>query len=218
MPFLNRRQNSIGQKLACLALACLVALAAQARGQGRTPVVSEYHVKAVFLLNFTRFVEWPSSPTAAEAPIVVGILGEDPFGRALDDVVRGETVRGRGVKVRRLRQIAEAEQCDLVFIASSERNRLGGILERTSGKPILTVSDMPEFAELGGMVGLVTTQGKTKLQINVEAAKAAHLSVSSKLLRPAQIVTTRKTSRSDFDVQVESLLALWTPPSWQVGR
>lgn len=157
---------------------------------------AEYDIKAVFLLNFTRFIEWPASGVDTEnQPIVIGVLGDDPFGQGLDRAVRGERVNNRPLVVKRITRLDSPVNCAALFISRSERHRVGEILERLKGQPVLTVSDIPQFAELGGMVGLVSEGGKIRLRINVDVAKAANLAISSKLLRPAQIVSTKKSSR-----------------------
>lgn len=167
----------------------------------------EYTVKAVFLLNFTRFIEWPQP--APSGPLVIGVLGDDPFGRKLDVALQGEKVGARPVVAKRLESLAEIAECDALFISQSEKDRLSRILARCQQRPMLTVSDISNFAEQGGMVEMVTQDTKIRLRINVEAARDARLTISSKLLRPAQIVSTRKTSRhlhQSFRQRLVSLL------------
>jgi hypothetical protein len=180
------------RQFALLALA-LCAAAPCVRAQKPT----EYDIKAVFLFNFARFVDWPEAGTT-DRPLVIGVLGQDPFGVRLDDALRGEKSNNRSLAVRRLKTVDDALDCDVLFISRSEQAKLAQILAKVKERPILTVSDIPSFAELGGMVGLVTEDEKVRLHINVEAAKGANLAISAKLLRPAQIVTTRKTSLSPF--------------------
>jgi hypothetical protein len=175
-----------------------VAGAAAAPASPRRSVETEYDVKAVFLLNFTRFIEWPAQgPAENDKPFVIGILGVDPFGHRLDEAVRGETVNGRPFVVKRLREIEDASGCDAVFVSRSEAEHVRDIVKQLDGQAVLTVSDIPDFAENGGIVGLVRDHNKIRLHINVEASKAANLTISSKLLRPALIVSTRKTSLYD---------------------
>ncbi len=181
------------------ALAALVLAAAPAMAAGAAAALPdargrEAAVKAVFLFNFTRFVDWPGASQRAGSPLVIGVLGADPFGPALDAAVRGEGVAGRRLVVKRIERIEDAIDCDEVFIAASEEPRLGRILEVLEGKPVLTVSDIPGFAARGGMIGLVPSDGRVKIQINPGEAKAVGLRISSKLLRPAEIVSTRRRS------------------------
>ncbi len=152
---------------------------------------SEYQLKAVFLFNFSRFVEWPSSAFAGPtAPFVVGVFGHDPFGADLDEVVKGETVNGRPLVVRRVGSAAEAAQCQILFIHQSEDQRLNEVLSALDHRSTLTVSDVPGAAQRGVMIRLVTEGGRVRMRINVESARAAALTISSNLLRSAEIVQT----------------------------
>ena len=153
------------------------------------PQPTEYQLKAVFLFNFSQFVDWPPEAFADErAPLVIGVLGEDPFGAELDAAVLGETVNGRPLAVRRYRRVEEIEQCHILFIARSQRDRLDQILRWIDGRSTLTVGDFEGFARSGGMIRFVPAGTRIRLHINLEAAQAADLAISSKLLRPAQIV------------------------------
>ena len=149
----------------------------------------EYQLKAVFLFNFAQFVEWPASAFPGPAtPLVIGVLGEDPFGPYLDETVRGEKVNDRPLVVRRYRSVEEITTCHILFISRREERRLKGILDSLRGRSVLTVSDANRFATHGGMIRFVTDHHRIRFRINLEAAKAANLTLSSKLLRPAQIV------------------------------
>ena len=150
---------------------------------------SEYQVKAVFLFNFAQFVDWPADvfPDSA-TPLVIGILGNDPFGEVLDLTVRDERLRGRPFQVQRYRSVDEIKNCHILFISRSEGARPEVILAGLKQRAILTVSDADRFAERGGMIRFVTDRSRIRLQLNLEAAQAAHLTISSKLLRVAEIV------------------------------
>lgn len=156
------------------------------------PAISrEYQIKAVFLFNFAQFVEWPPAALAEPgAPLVVGVLGEDPFGSYLDDTVRGETVAGRPLLVRRYRRVEDVTACHILFIAASESGRCDTILAALRHRPILTVSDLAGFAGRGGMIELFTDKSKVRLRIDLTPARAASLAISSKLLRPADVITS----------------------------
>ncbi len=150
---------------------------------------SEYQVKAVFLFNFSRFVEWPAAAFPnASAPLVMCIFGHDPFGADLDEVVKGEVVNGRSLVIRRVQEAAEASECHVLFVDKSEDRRLGEALSAVDHRSTLTVSDVPGPAQRGVMIRLVTEQGRIRLRINVESARAANLTISSNLLRSAEIV------------------------------
>jgi len=153
--------------------------------------IPEYQLKAVFLFNFTQFVDWPVDTfSSADQPVVIGVLGDDPFGSYLDDTVRGERVNNRSLIVRHYRSDKEVSGCQVLFISQSEAGRLDEILRRLDNRSILTVSDSPGFGQRGGMVLFVMEDHRVRLRINADAAKAAHLTISSKLLRAADIVTT----------------------------
>ena len=111
----------------------------------------EYQLKAVFLFNFAQFVEWPPEAFPdAQTPLVIGVLGEDPFGAYLDETVRGERVNNRSLVVQRYRRVDEIKTCHILFISRSEADRLEQILVRLKGRNILTVGDAEGFAQRGG--------------------------------------------------------------------
>jgi hypothetical protein len=153
----------------------------------------EYHIKAMFLLNFAQFVEWPPGTfPKLQTPFVIGVLGADPFGVYLDEAVQAATVQNHPVVVERYRGVEEIERCHILFISDTESERLEQIFTGLRGRSILTVSDAIGFAQRGGMIRLVTKKNKIRLHINVEATKAANLTMTSKLLRLARIVTPGK--------------------------
>jgi len=155
-----------------------------------------YRIKAVFLYNFAQFVTWPESAFAdAQAPFVIGVLGADPFGAALDETVQGESIGGRRLEVRRYRSAVEVIGCQILFISSSEAGRLDEILKTLAGRPVLTVGESQDFANKGGMIRFVTTQNKIRFRINVAAAERSGLVISSKLLRLAEIVVDERSGR-----------------------
>jgi hypothetical protein len=150
---------------------------------------SEYQVKAAFLFNFAQFVEWPARAFPdPQTPFVIGILGNDPFGPDLDAVVRGETIGNRPLLIERYRRIDELHNCNILYIGRTEMGELPHILEVLKGRSILTVTDAQDGDPRGVMIRLVTRSNRIRLQIDVGAAKAGNLVISSKLLRPAEIV------------------------------
>ena len=157
------------------------------------PTAQEYQVKAVFLFNFTQFVDWPSDAFSnAQTPIVIGVLGDDPFGGYLNETVRGEKVNNRLLAVQRYRRVEDIQACHVLFISQSEIGHLGQIIARLKDRSILTVSDADSFAQSGGMIRLATENNHVRLRINAQAAKAAGLTISSKLLRAAEITGSGK--------------------------
>jgi len=158
--------------------------------------LQEYQVKAVFLFNFTQFVEWPPATVAnAAEPIFICILGEDPFGAYLEDAIRNEHVDNRALAVRRLSTAEDAQACRILFISRSEAAHVDAILQHVKPSSALTVSDAHGFGERGGMVGFVTEDNHVRLRINLDAARAAGLTISSKLLRVADVVADQGSAR-----------------------
>ena len=151
---------------------------------GGAPKFREYEVKAPLLLNFMQFVEWPAgASTNAQAPLLIGVLGEDPFGSILEETIKGETIRGRLLAIKRARQIADLTDCHLIFVCRSEETHLREILAALRDCSALTVSDIAPFCRHGGMIGLINEGGRIRFQINQEAAEQSQLKISSKLLR-----------------------------------
>jgi len=155
----------------------------------------EYELKAVFLFNFTQFVEWPASSFSSnQEPVIIGILGKNPFGAYLEEIVSGEKVNGHAVTVQYYNNVEEIKGCHVLFINLADTKKTERVVEALNGRNILTVSDAPGFPEQGGMVRFFTRDNKIKLQVNLEASRAASLTISSKLLRLAEIYTPHKNS------------------------
>ncbi len=151
---------------------------------------SEYQVKAVFLFNFAQFVDWPPDAVPdSQAPFIIGVLGSDPFGDLLDATVRGERRGRQSFVVRRYQRIEDVKTCDILFISRPDADRVQDLLADLKARPILTVSDADGFAEHGGMIGFVTDRNRIRVKINLAVAQAAHLTISSKLLRVAEIIS-----------------------------
>ncbi len=173
----------------CAASALVPVAAAQAPAQ--TAISAENQLKAVFLFNFAQFIAWPQGAfQSLQSPIIIGVLGDDPFGPYLDRVVQGEKIGNRPLVVRRYLRAEDAAECSILFISRSEAGDFDRVKEKLKGRSLLTVGDFAGFARLGGMVRFVTESGKIRLRINVFAAKAVGLTISSKLLAHATIVAT----------------------------
>jgi hypothetical protein len=170
----------------------LVWLLAVGDGRAQESQPTEYQIKAAFLFNFAKFVEWPPTAFAeATSPMVLGILGENPFGDDLERIIRGKTVNNRPLVVRTdFHSPGEATNCHILFISTSEKQRLPEILKGLRGASVLTVGETDRFTETGGMINFVVEGSKIRFQINDAAAKGAGLKISSKLLslalRPAR--------------------------------
>ncbi len=148
----------------------------------------EYRVKAAFLYNFAKFVEWPQGAFSnGDAPIVFGVLGVDPFGNALD-ILAQKTVKGRTVLIRRFNGVQDIRVCHVLFISSSEKRHTAEIIAHLRNAGTLLVSDMKGFGRQGGMIQLITDRDRIGFEINISAARRAGLTLSSRLLGLARIV------------------------------
>lgn len=182
-----RRASSrlVAPLAAVIAFAAPVLDAAEAGGK----LTREYDLKAAFLFNFAQFVEWPPEAfPEAGTPFVIGVLGEDPFGRSLDEIVANEAVRNRKIVVRRYRNVQEISTCHILYIGGSEASSLSRILPQLDGRHILTVGETDLFTTYNGVIQFLVVESRLRLRINVEAARMAKLSISSQLLRQAEIV------------------------------
>jgi hypothetical protein len=153
---------------------------------------SEYLIKAGFIFNFAKFVEWPSAAFAQpDSPIVIGILGTDPFGAIIDQIVQDKKVGARGFVVKRLKWGADAKElreCKILFVGASEKAHIDELVQTVKGLPILTVGETPGFAERGGVIRFVLEDNRVRFEVNVEAARQADLTISSRLLTLARII------------------------------
>jgi hypothetical protein len=150
--------------------------------------VSEYAVKAAYLYNFAKFVEWPLQAfKTATSPLILCIVGKDPFGDALDAVVN-KTVRERTLVVQRLPRVEKNTGCHILFLSNSESNHLAQVLRGLENAPVLTVSDIQGFAEAGGMIGLINVEQHIRFEINISSVQKANLKISSQLLKLAKII------------------------------
>jgi hypothetical protein len=149
---------------------------------------TEYQVKAAFVLNFARFVEWPPDAAPPGSPLTICVLGRDPFHEALDAVTRGERVGGREIAVKRLNPRGDPSACQVLFVSRSERWRVSSVLQSVQGKSVLTVSDIDDFASHGGMIHFIKQNNRITFEINPQAAERARLRISSRLLSLGRIV------------------------------
>lgn len=173
----------------CTAFGMIGGAAAQDESKASSQELErEYLIKAAFLYNFAKFTQWPEEAfSGPQAPLRICVLGADPFGAALDSIV-GKSVQNREVVTARLAAGSDASGCHLLFVAESEQDRLSGILEGLVVRPILTISDMKDFAKSGGMINLKVAENRIKFSINLGVARDAALNFSSRLLNLAEIV------------------------------
>jgi hypothetical protein len=153
-------------------------------------MATEYQVKAAYLYNFGKFVVWPDKGASRnDQPFEICVLGEDPFGTALDSAVMGATIGGKGVAAKRIAKAQEIDDCRVVFISSSEGGRLPEILAALEKANVLTVSDIPQFSQHGGMIQFILDGNRVRFEVNLTNTEGAGLNLSSELLKVAARVT-----------------------------
>jgi hypothetical protein len=149
----------------------------------------EYQVKAAFLLNFARFVQWPADAFEGDtAPITFCVFRQNPFGSALDDITQGKSINNRGLLVRHIQELADLKSCQIVFVSDAEDQYLPAILDTLKASSALVAGESDGFAERGGGIQFYLEADKVRFSVNVDATKRARLNVSSKLLALARIV------------------------------
>ena len=165
-----------------LLLGAALPLSAQA------PAFDEYQVKAAFLYNFAKFVAWPPGTFANYTdPIGICIIGQDPFGSALENMVQGKKVGDRTFAVRRFPDTLQASQCQILFIGAAEWKRTPALLDAVKIPGVLTVGETDDFTGLGGIISFRLDGPRVRIQVNLQTAEHARLHISSKLLSLAEI-------------------------------
>jgi hypothetical protein len=163
-------------------------LATKAETPARAGELAEYQIKAAYLYNFAKFVEWPGSAfSAADAPMTICVIGDDPFGGALN-ALQTKTIKNRKVAIRLLSGTNETGGCHVLFISPTETDRMDEILVSLKGRPTLVVGDTERFARRGGMIGFIMERNKVVFEVNEKTSKQAGLQVSSQLLKLARTV------------------------------
>ena len=195
-----RRGSGIGQLrhfvlLVAVPIVCALLGPSGLYAQNSKP--KEYEVKAAYLYNFGKFVEWPAAVSAAEGDsFAICVLGQDPFGPALDATISSETIGGKRVVARRISKAQEALTCRVLFVSSSEDLRLKEILATVEKAPVLTVSDIPQFSRRGGMMQFIQEGSRIRFEVNLTPAQEAGLTLSSELLKVA-VAVRRKNQPGD---------------------
>ena len=168
---------------------CCVALSQATVAMAISSPSPDYLIKAQYLYRFAMFVSWPSEAfMAADAPIVICLAGSDPFGEVLDRTVQDNRINKRSITVRRLQGGQDPKQCQILFISALENARVADTVNRLEGHPTLIVGETPDFAQRGGMINFIIKDNKVGLEVNVDAAKRARLTISSRVLDIARIV------------------------------
>jgi hypothetical protein len=181
-----------------MTIAILAASSAIVVGRADAPplpgaTASEYEVKAAFIFNFARFIEWPPGAFKDAAdPFVIAVLGPDPFGRSLDETLAGKSVSGHPVSIRRVSQPEETRGAHIVFVGTSDRARVSALLSQVGQEGVLTVGEGERFAAQGGIIGFLLRGRRVRFEINQRKAGEANLKVSSQLLKLATLVSSEK--------------------------
>jgi YfiR/HmsC-like len=153
---------------------------------------TEYQVKAAYLYNFGKFVEWPAKDTSSETSFNICVLGQDPFGSTFGSTIGGESIKGKSVLLKSIPRAQEAVGCHILFISSSEEPHLKEILAALDKTSVLTVSDMPHFTRRGGMIQFVMEANRVRFEVNLTSTERTGLTVSSQLLKVA--ISVRRSS------------------------
>jgi hypothetical protein len=186
MRIANRIRARVCRRIAAMAvcaLACVAPCTAFADGPSR-----EYAVKAAFIFNFAQFVEWPADAFVdANSPIVIGIVGDDPFQGLLEKIVAGKFVGGRPFSIRHFSAGDDLQACHVLFVAPSESASTAEILRKVQGKCVLTIGETDQFPWAGGVIRFFLEDNKVHFEINQDAAESSRLKISSKLMKLARL-------------------------------
>lgn len=159
---------------------------------GSNSPVPEYQVKALFLVNFLKYVDWPPDVfDNDDAPFIIGLMGEDRFDNSLSRAVDGQKINNRNIEIRTINRGRDAIDCHMLFISSSENYRINHILERLAERPILTVGEDEKFIEKGGLINFLLRDERIRIEINLAASQTSGLQISSRLLSVAETVFGR---------------------------
>jgi hypothetical protein len=188
---LHRRNRTIVVAIVLQAIALLweVPSNAGAADSAAAAPAREYEIKAAFLYNFTKFVDWPAQTFANDdAPIVIGVLGDSPCVPALERLVKDRKVNGRTLVVTRIASAAEAKVTQMLFVSSAQEREFAALEPTLHSLPVLTVGESPGFATLGGAIDFVPQGDKIRFEINIDAAEHAGLKISAQLQKLATVV------------------------------
>lgn len=190
MPHIEYHEKSLRACLWAWTASAFVLLTLAGLARAEKPALTEYQVKAAFLFNFVKFVEWPAASfSRADAPLVIGVVGEDPFGEDLDRILRNKFINNRPLKLKRFPSGQDATGCQLVFVSRSEKARLAEIVRALKGSSVLLVSEMEGFLEVGGMIRFYLDSDNVRFEINPRSVERTGLKMSSKLLGVAKVVS-----------------------------
>jgi YfiR/HmsC-like len=182
----------VARRLALFATALGVAASASAQDLSSAET-SEYLIKAGYIYNFAKLVEWPSAAARKGQPIVIGVLGNDGFASVLDRTVNGKRIDDRPLLVKRIKSKHVKDcGCQMLFVAAAESAHADDVIQSQGAAPVLTIAEAPDFASRGGIIALVLQDSRVRFIVNVQAAAQAGLSISSRLLALATVVPTSR--------------------------
>lgn len=189
MPRLSALLSSCERVLQLLFATVLALVCASSAAKAQSAPLTEDQIKAGFLFNFTKFVEWPPEIFGgANSPIVMGIVGDSLVGKLLTEVATGKSVNGRPVMVKQLKEGQDLKTCQIIFLGSSDEKHMFQLLEGLKESSVLTVGEMPGFIHAGGMINFFIEENKVRLEINLDAATRVRLKISAKVIAVARLV------------------------------
>ncbi len=165
----------------------ILTLSTAVSAQSGASVITEYEIKAAFLYNFAKFVDWPEEIAGTDSgKIYIGVLGQSPFGGVLEKIVQDRRIDGRTIVIKEFKRLQELDFCHILYISNSESRRLRRIFGQLSKENTLTVGESNDFLTKGGVIRLVNKRNKVRFEIDLEAANKAQLTISSRLLKLAE--------------------------------
>jgi len=173
----------------------------RAATQAALPASVEHQIKASFVYTVTKFVDWPEAADPAK-PLVFGVLGDEPFTAALQDAVAGKTVHGRTILVRRIQRTEELEGCDVLYVEGAQAGRWPEVSKALGASSILTLGETEGFVRSGGIIHLRLSEQMVRFEVNIDAARRAGLSISSRILELGKVVKDRRGSRMESHASV----------------
>jgi hypothetical protein len=192
-----------GKKLFVILMLVFIGQAlAASLSYGQPQKAAEYHVKAAFIYNLVKFIEWPNKDWDQKPSIILGVFGDDPFDDALDSL-QGKSVRGKEIIVKKISSFNAIKKCDILFISGSEKDALGHILKDLSTLPVLTIGDTESFASKGVMINFYIENDRVKFEINTDASKGAGFRIHSNLMKLGKIVSGRSNEKRSTDGSFE---------------
>jgi len=175
-------------KKVLISVVCFTLLSGMLSVKVEAQASGEYQVKAAFLYNFLKFVDWPAQSFASDSsPFIIGVVGDDRFNSAIDQAISGKTANGRSIIAKRFKSFKSLTYCHILFISTSERDNVRQILA-TTGPGVLTVSESDGFIQSGGIINFTIVDSKVRFEINHSAADRAGVKISAKLLSLARAV------------------------------